>query len=74
MDIKNYTPTEISKKLYKLLKQFRDDENFIFGVLTQLETDEQRNIIISEIESGQKNGGELIMLAYYISQGYLNDL
>lgn len=71
MDIEKYTPTEISKKLYKLLKNFRDDENFIFGVLTQLETDDQRNIIISEIEKGQKNGGELILLAYFLSQGYL---
>ena len=67
MDIEKYTPTETSKKLYKMLKEFRDDDNFIFGILTQLEADEQYNIIISEMENGQKNGGELILLASQIS-------
>jgi len=67
IDIEKYTPTETSKKLYKMLKHFRDDDNFIFGILTQLETDEQYNIIISALENGSSNGAELILLASQIS-------
>ena len=63
MDIEPYTSTETSKKLYKLLKNLRNDNNFLFGVLSQLETDEQRTILIEELENGLNDCGVIILMA-----------
>ena len=69
MDIETYTPTETSRKLYKLLKNLRDDNNFLFGVLSQLETDEQRTILIEELENGLNDCGVVILMAGDIADG-----
>ena len=69
MNLEVYTPTNIAKKLYEMLKKIRDDKNFIFGVLSQLDTDEQRKILIEEIENGLDNCGIIILMAGDIADG-----
>ena len=69
MDIETYKPTETAKKLYELLKNIREDENFLLGVLSQLDTDEQRQILIEELENGLDDCGIIILMAGDIADG-----
>lgn len=69
MMIETYTPTDIAQKLYKLLKNIREDDNFILGVLSQLDTDDQRKILIEEIENGLDDCGVIILMAGDIADG-----
>ena len=70
MDINKYIPTDKAKNLYVMLKNIRDDNNFIMGVLTQLDNDEQRNIVIEEIENGVTDCVTLVFMASAISEIY----
>ena len=69
MNIETYTPTETAKKLYELLKKIQDDENFLLGVLSQLDTDEQRKILIEELENGLTDEGIIMLMAGDIADG-----
>ena len=69
MDIETYTPTETAKKLYKLLKNIQDDNNFLLGVLSELDTDEQRKILIEELENGLTDEGIIMLMAGDIADG-----
>ncbi len=69
MDIETYTPTETSKKLYKLLKNIQDDDNFLLGILSELETDEQRSIMIEELENGLTDESIIMLMADDIADG-----
>lgn len=50
--IRQYTQTPISKKLKELLEKVSTNEHFVNGVLITLNTDEQRKILIEELENG----------------------
>jgi U3 small nucleolar RNA-associated protein 14 len=69
MNIETYIPTQTAKKLLELLKNIQDDENFIIGVLSQLDTDEQRKILIEELENGLDDEGVIILMAGDIADG-----
>ena len=48
-------PTDTGKKLYDLLKNIWDDEEFIYGVLVDLRGDENKQKMIDAIEKDGLN-------------------
>lgn len=64
-----YTQTPISKKLHELLKKVSSNEHFINGVLMTLDSDDQRKILIEELENGLDDTGIIILMADDIADG-----
>ncbi len=52
---KNKFKTDKGKKLFELLKNISNDEDFIIGVLLDVKGDEKKEKLISAIESNFKN-------------------
>ena len=67
--IEKYLTTEKSKKLNELLKNIYDDDNFLLGIASMLETDEQRDILIEEIENGLDDWSVITLMASDIADG-----
>lgn len=62
--------TEIGRKLYDLLKNIWDNDDFIIGVMAEVKGDEKRQKLINWIEKNGITDDELIvLLAGDISNG-----
>ncbi len=55
--------TETGRKLFDLLKNIWDDEDFIVGTLSEVKGDEKRQKLIDFIEEENVTDDELIVLA-----------
>ena len=59
----------VSKKLYSLLTEEKVDDDNICGILADLETDEERQLLIDYIEKGKDVDEEqLILNSIWIAQ------
>ena len=63
-----YLTTPINKKLYSLLKNIWDNEEFILGVMTFCFLEEHQKKIINVIESGVNNKNEITLWAISIGK------
>ena len=64
-----YLKTETDKKLYSLLKEIWDDNNFLEGISTLLTDDKQKQILIDEIQNGLKDIKIIMYMASDIADG-----
>ena len=55
--------TETGRKLFDLLKNIWDDEDFIVGTLSEVKGDEKRQKLINFIEEENITDDEIIVLA-----------
>lgn len=55
--------TETGRKLFDLLKNIWDDEDFIVGTLSEVKGDEKRQKLIDFIEEENVTDDEIIVLA-----------
>ena len=55
--------TETGRKLFDLLKNIWDDEDFIVGTLSEVKGDEKRQKLIDFIEEENVTDSEIIVLA-----------
>ena len=55
--------TETGRKLFDLLKNMWDDEDFIVGTLSEVKGDEKRQKLINFIEEENITDDEIIVLA-----------
>ena len=55
--------TETGRKLFDLLKNIWDDEDFIVGTLSEVKGDEKRQKLIDFIEKENVTDDEIIVLA-----------
>lgn len=55
--------TETGRKLFDLLKNIWDDEDFIVGTLSEVKGDENRQKLIDFIEEDNITDAEIIILA-----------
>ena len=44
--------SEIAKELIEMLVDLSDDDEFVLGIMTDLETDDERKIVIDYINNG----------------------
>ena len=58
--------SETGTKLRKLLTDIWDDPEFIAGILRDLKTDYEKQILIDEIESGLTDTDEITLLSWDI--------
>lgn len=56
-------PTETGKKLYDLLKDIWDDQEFIFGTLLELKGDEKKQKLIDFIEKEKVTSSDIVISA-----------
>ncbi len=66
--IKKRLTSEISKELYNKLINIWDDNNFILGVMSRTETDEQKQKMIEIINSGLTDTDEILLNAMAIEE------
>lgn len=65
MNVSVLTKTE--KRLMDALRNIWDDKEFVIGVLTDLETDEERQIVMDHIESNDNvTSEEITLLSLFI--------
>ena len=64
-----YLVNDINKKLYSLLKNICDYEEFILGIMEHCETDEQQQKMIEVIENGVTNRNEICLWAISLCSG-----
>ena len=71
MDINKdvYLKTPINKKLYSLLRDILDYDDFVYGVMDFCETDENQQKMIEVIESGVNNSSEICLWAMSFHRG-----
>ena len=67
--MEKYLKTETDKKLYNLLKEIWDDNNFLEGISTLLTNDKQKQILIDEIQNGLKDIKIIMDMASDIADG-----
>lgn len=61
--------SNVSMKLFELLKSISDDNDFIGGTFADLKTDEERQLIIDYIEKGEDvNEEQIILNSIWIAQ------
>ena len=65
--------TEIEKQLIGILRDIWDDKDFILGVITDLETDEERQTVIDYIKENRDTASDsitddIILLSLFIDQ------
>ena len=59
------TPTE--KQLISMLKEIWNDKDFVIGIITDLETDEERQVVIDYIKNADDVTPEdLVLLSLHI--------
>ena len=59
----------VSKKLFSLLLEVTDDMDNLCGIFADLQTDEERQLLIDYIEKGEKiNEEQLILNSIWIAQ------
>jgi len=63
-----YLKTDTNKKLYSLLKNIWDNEEFILGIMTFCFSEEQQQKMIDVINSGVDNKNEITLWAISISR------
>ncbi|MEE3349528.1 MAG: hypothetical protein VZR09_05755 [Candidatus Gastranaerophilaceae bacterium] len=64
-----YLVNDVNRKLYSLLKNILDDQEFIFGTMDYCETDEMQQKMIEVIESGVNNSSEICLWAISLYRG-----
>lgn len=64
-----YLVNSINQKLYSLLKNICDYDEFIFGIMDYCETDELQQKMINVIESGVNNKNEICLWAICLYRG-----
>ena len=57
--MKKYINSEISKKLYDILNEIWQNDEFIFGVITDLKNEEKQSKMIKLLENGLKDTDEI---------------
>lgn len=66
---RNKFKTETSKKLFDLLKDIWNDNDFIAGVLANLKNDENKQKMIVALEDGLTDTDTITLLALDIADG-----
>lgn len=64
-----YLVNDINRKLYSLLKNIWDNDEFVFGIMDHCETDDQQQKMIDVIESGVNNKSEITLWAISLCSG-----
>ena len=60
--------SEIAKELIEMLVDLSDDDEFVLGIMTDLETDDERKIVIDYINNGEDVTYEnLILLSLHLN-------
>ena len=67
--IQKHTPTKKAEKLRDLLYDVYNDDDFVFGVLFDLRTDELRQLMIEELEDGLTDSSLIILMAMDMKAG-----
>ena len=68
IDKKHYLKTPVNKKLYSLLKNICDYDEYILGIMDFCGTDENQQKMIDVIRSGVNNRNEICLWAISISR------
>lgn len=67
-DLKNkLVNSKLSKELYELLQDLWDNDHFVFGVLSDAKTDEQKQELINMIKNGCNNTDIITLKAFNYS-------
>lgn len=69
MNIEQYIITESDKKIYDLFSKIPHSEHYMRGLLTMLETEDQKKILIEELENGLTDIKTIMYLACDIADG-----
>ena len=64
----SYLISPTNKKLYSLLREILDYDDFVYGIMDFCETDENQQKMIEVIESGVDNCSEISLWALSISK------
>ena len=64
-----YLVNDTNKKLYSLLKNICDYDEYIFGIMEYCETDELQQKMINVIESGVNDRNEICLWAISLYRG-----
>lgn len=64
-----YLVNDTNKKLYSLLKNIWDNDEFVLGIMDHCETDENQQKMIDVIESGVINKSEITLWAISLCSG-----
>ena len=64
-----YLVNDINRKLYSLLKNICDYDEYIFGIMAFCETEENQQKMIDVIESGVNDRNEICLWAISLYRG-----
>ena len=64
-----YLRTPTNKKLYSMLREILDYDDFVYGIMDFCETDENQQKMIEVIEGGVNNSSEISLWALSFYSG-----